>query len=208
MSNGTSYIPLIEKWEKYLETTSEPSIEGFSAWVLMHQPKPAEALVSDSFDQYFELNAHNSGHEIHTARAGYFIGRLYKYVKFYTKPVFARVGLGNLDEFGLLGALDEKGESSKKDLITDNLIEFTTGMDILKRLQSHGLIKEKTNKHDKREKLVSITAKGKRTLYHTYASFAQLPDVLADLHTNQRESLVKTLSHLDKFHKKQVEKMS
>jgi DNA-binding MarR family transcriptional regulator len=204
MTKFTSYVPLIEKWEQYLKTPTEHTLEGFARWVLKFEVSSKKTMVSESFDEYFESHSAANGNEINTARAGYFIGRMYKYVKHYTKPMLAEIGLGNLDEFGLLAALDEKAESNKKDLIIDNLIEITTGMDILRRLYLQGFIKEKTNKKDKREKLISITPKGQRTLYRMYAGFGQLPDVLADLEQTQRKSLVATLLHLDKFHKNQI----
>jgi len=61
---------------------------------------------------------------------------------------------------------------------------------------------EKPNAHDMREKLISITQKGKHTLYRIYEGFQHIQDVMVDLSVEEREKLISILKALDEFHTK------
>ena len=50
------------------------------------------------------------------------------------------------------------------EIINVHLVEFTTGMDIIKRLLNQGLITESLNESDKRSKLIHTTEEGKAVL--------------------------------------------
>jgi DNA-binding MarR family transcriptional regulator len=205
-----SYIPLIEKWEKYIDQTGNESLEHFAVWLLDQSRERPHAKTDGPYSDimnYFEENAEKSGSLLSTAQAGFFIGRLYKFVKFYAKNIFSGLPVRTLDEFGILASLDQKEECNKKKLIIDNLIEMSTGIDIVKRLIRLGLINEEVNQEDKRQKLVSLSPKGRDLIRSLYQKMAGLPDVLGNLGKEERLEIVRMLFDLNHFHTMNYEKL-
>lgn len=89
--------------------------------------------------------------------------------------------------------------------MVENLIDLTTGVDVIRRLVNKKLLKEKVNKSDRRERLISLTPQGKKTLGQVLQGFAGIQDVLADLSVEERQQLVAMLKSLDAFHSKLLE---
>lgn len=204
----TSYLPLIEKWETYLEAGGTESLEHFALWLLQHKKAERQAtdvLNDPGLQAYFNLNA--SGNFAYlSSEVAYLVGRLYKYVRNYTRPILLAAGLSSQDEFGILAHADYTGECTKKSAIEDNLIDTTTGIDAIRRLVNKGLLQEKVNEHDRRERLISLTPAGKTVLQQVYRGFASIQDVLAVLSQEERQQLVVFLKSLDEFHGKLYQK--
>jgi len=65
----------------------------------------------------------------------------------------------------LLFSIDERSEVRKTDIISYNLtLEPTTGIDILNRMISAGLLEERTDPKDGRARLLRLTKQGASTL--------------------------------------------
>jgi DNA-binding MarR family transcriptional regulator len=206
----TSYLPLIEKWETYLQTGGTESLEHFALWLLQHKKaerQTASVLNDPNLQTYFNLNAEGNFAHL-SSEAAYLVGRLYKYVRNYTRPILLAVGLSSQDEFAILAHTDFLGECTKKAAIEENLIDTTTGIDAIRRLVNKGLLQEKVNEHDRRERLISLTPAGKAVLQQVYSGFASIQDVLADLSQEERQQLVVFLKSLDEFHGKLNQKVA
>ncbi len=200
-----SYLPLIAQWETYLAESEADSLEHFALWILKNRQQSrqlAPALSDTDLQGYFNQNTEVEGFGYLGSEAAYMIGRLYKFIRLYTKPVFQAAGLGSQDEFGILAHVDRCGECTKKSAIEDNLMDTTTGIDAIRRLIKKGLLEEKINGLDRRERLISITPAGKDTLTNIYIGLASTEDVLADLGNGERQQLVGLLRSLDEFHSK------
>ncbi|WP_262885524.1 MarR family winged helix-turn-helix transcriptional regulator [Lunatibacter salilacus] len=78
----------------------------------------------------------------------------------------------------------------------------------MKRLINLGLVSEKVNKNDKRQKLISLTKKGKELLFKVYVGFSKIQDVMVGLNIEQRELLIHTLQSLDTFHTGNIQSLS
>ena len=89
---------------------------------------------------------------------------------------------------------------SKKDAISETLIDNTTGIDIIKRLIKKEFVNEKTNPDDKREKLVSTSEKGKFALTSLYIKLGSVQDLLIGMEDKEKINLVNYLKRLDIFH--------
>lgn len=200
-----SYLPLIAQWETYLAEGEAESLEHFALWILKNRQQSRQAgpaLPDPDLQGYFDQNTAADGFGYLGSEAAYMIGRLYKFVRLYTKPVFQAAGLGSSDEFGILAHVDRCGECTKKSAIEDNLMDTTTGIDAIRRMIKKGLLEEKINEQDRRERLISITPAGKDALTKTYGGLASTQDVLADLGSEERQQLVNLLRTLDEFHSK------
>ncbi len=203
MKENTSYIKLITSWEEYLRTGGEPTVERYARYVLENvqttDGDPAYWMSPDT-QQYFHDNTSRFEYTQHSSEAATLIWRLHKFIRMYTKPIIQEMGLASNDEFAILATVDIQNQCSKKAAIEENLIEATTGIDMIRRMLKLGLLLEKPLKEDKRVKMISLSAKGKKTLYTIYQKFAGIQDVLGKLEDADRIVLLRYLKELDQFH--------
>ena len=196
MKHNLSYQPLILNWENYLQSTNAPSLQGFAKYLLRSQIE----MIDDNNKVIIESNTLPENTPYLTAEAAELIFRLNKYIKNYGKPVLQEMGISSMDEFVILAFLLQKRECSKKEIINRNLIEFTTGMDMLRRMIKRGLLIERINTQDKRQKIISLSKKGKNVLFEILVKFKNITDVLGDLDKKEREIFLNLLKQLNKFH--------
>ena len=193
-----SYIKLIKNWESFLKNNSDGSLADFGHYLvgLATEDSPARTELDNYFDakttefQYSDLNS----------EASYLIWRLNKFSKGYIKELFEKLGVANQDEFAILSHVDYLKECPKKIAISDNLIEMSTGIDMIKRLLKKGYLLERKNPEDKRESLIRLSTKGKDKLAEIYTGFSTVPDILVDITPKEKRTLVAILKNLDKAH--------
>lgn len=191
--------PIIDKWEEYVVSSSDESIYNFAKWVL-NEKEVNEKLRNEDLQDYFDTRAEIHNLSYLNSEAGFLIGRLYKFMKIYTKSVLKECNISSLDEFGILAYIDLKNICSKKDAISETLIDNTTGIDIIKRLILKEFVTEKINPNDKREKLVSTSEKGKLALGSLYMKLGSIQDLLIGMNDKEKINLVNFLKRLDKLH--------
>lgn len=196
MSKRISYRPLIDKWEAFLETNQGQTVEDFARFVLQ-QKKGVEEESNHSIDDDGNITFN---YPYLAPEAGQAIFRLYKFSKIYSRPIMQSVGLHSFDEFAVLTTLLTNKEMTKNQLIHQNLIELTTGMDMLKRMLKHKLIKERVNPEDKRARLVSLSEEGRKAVFEILESFQTMEDILGDMNKKEREEIIGYLDRLDAYH--------
>ncbi|MFM2267697.1 MAG: hypothetical protein RL757_1138 [Bacteroidota bacterium] len=200
-----SYIEIITNWESFLAQSPDGSLEDFAQWLLAtsnQQKTRANSTLEGDLQQYFDNNTSEYSYTAANSEAAYLIGRLNKFIKRYTKPLFSDLGITNQDEFAILAHVDYLKESIKKTIIEDNLIDMSSGIDMMNRLLKRKWLIERTNPLDKREKLVSLTPEGKAVLLNIYKGLATIPDILVDMSDAQKNIFVQRLKDLDDFHTK------
>jgi DNA-binding MarR family transcriptional regulator len=207
MKNKNSYLPLIAAWENYLEITKKADIKDFAFWLLKNENIEIEKNEKP-LDAYFETNTQAHNYAYKSSEAAFLLWRLGKFIRYYTKPVLLENGLAGQDDFAILSHIDYKKSCSKREAIDANIIDPTTGIEIIKRLIKQGLVSEKLNKDDKRQRIISLTKPGKEKLYSIYTGFSKVQDVMAEMNVEQRELLIQTLKDLDLFHTKNVDALS
>ena len=110
-------------------------------------------------------------------------------------------GFASADEFLFLSLIAQMNRPTKKEVCLANATEFTTGVDILRRLLKHGLIQETPDDRDGRAKRLLLTEKGLCTVHQVYEQLAQLQNsVLADLDDVERKHFLQTLKYLNNYH--------
>lgn len=200
-----SYVPLIQKWEEFLAATGHDSLDHFAVWLLGNRQQKRQekgALNDKALGAYFDGTTDRHGYGYRSSEAAYLVWRLNKFVRFYTKPIFQETNLTGQDDFAVLAHLDYRPDCPKGEAIQANVIDATTGIDLIRRLIKQGLVAERPNPADKREKLISLTPTGRDTLHEIYRRFARIQDLLVDLSREEREALILTLKSLDDFHTK------
>jgi len=70
----------------------------------------------------------------------------------------------NIMDYHFLMMLDGHGQQRKTDLIANNHMEMSSGIEIIRRLLKNGWIGEEPNPEDRRSKYVSISPTGKRLI--------------------------------------------
>jgi DNA-binding MarR family transcriptional regulator len=199
MKMNNSYLPLIAEWEKYLAISHKADVKDFAFW-LLEKEKIQVVKQDEDLADYFENNSDAHNYAYKSPEAAFLVWRLGKFIRYYTRPVLLENGLASQDDFAILAHVDYRKSCSKSEAIDANLIEPSTGIEIIKRLVNQGFISEKVNKEDKRQKLISLTKKGKEKLYKIYVGFSEIQDVMAEMNVEQRELLISTLQTLDAFH--------
>jgi DNA-binding MarR family transcriptional regulator len=130
-----------------------------------------------------------------------YISNLYKYVKHYAKKVFENSIITGIDDFVFLMTIRYQKNISKSELIQQHLLEISSGMEILKRLQKENLIEEVENKEDKRKKSLELTSKGVSLLDSLMPEIGKVATLAsANLGNTDKIRLLNTLKHLDNFH--------
>ncbi len=196
-----SYIPLIEAWETFLKTNHKNSLLDFGHWLIENQSLETQNSITDNeLKNYFNSNNAEYNFSLQSSEAAFLIWRLSKFIRHYVKPILTEKGLSSQDDFAILAHIDYLKICSKKEAIEANIIEASTGIEIIKRLVKQKLILEKENKEDKRQKLISLTKKGQELLRSIYIGFSGIQDVLADMKKEERMMLIPVLKRLDTFH--------
>lgn len=182
-------VELVNLWHAFEKENPKAEIQDFCKNYLLgqevrEQPKP---LFTET---------HPKGRVLGGA-----LNRLYKMSIFYSKKNLVELEFKTLEDFVYLNNLKELGIVTKKQLIDKHVTEYTTGIEIIKRLINLGLVKEKHYPDDKRSTAIEITTKGKKMLQKCYPYMHQISDVLFDALTEKETyQLAALLTKLDNFH--------
>lgn len=121
---------------------------------------------------------------------GQYHNRIYRFALIFAKKALGTISLNNLDDFLYMVVLYRTGTPTKSELIQNNISEFTSGMEVIKRLVKMGLVEEFPDKEDKRSKRVKLTEKGKGVLFQGFGRMQQVAKIIfAGLDTREMEIL-------------------
>jgi DNA-binding MarR family transcriptional regulator len=123
------------------------------------------------------------------------------YAKFYIKKVLRKSHLQTPDEFSFLITLMTYDSLSKSELITKQVMEKTTGTEVIRRLIVRGLIVESADENDKRSIRVSITNSGREEILKILPFMSKVSEiVVGNLSKEEINTLSYLLKKLDYFH--------
>jgi DNA-binding MarR family transcriptional regulator len=124
-----------------------------------------------------------------------------RYAKVYFKKAIKNSLIQTQDEFSFLITLMTFESLTKTELITKQIMEKTSGTEVIKRLLAQNLLKEFADPVDKRSVRVAVTDKGRNEI------FKILPDmglaskvVVGNLNETETNTLAYLLKKLDHFH--------
>jgi len=92
------------------------------------------------------------------------IRKIGKFHVMYSNKALEGTGLEQIEEFGILVIIFNKKNPIKSEVIYDNLLELSSGTNMLIRLKKRGMISEYADEEDKRVKRLRLTSKGAETL--------------------------------------------
>ncbi|MEL7587331.1 MAG: MarR family transcriptional regulator [Prolixibacteraceae bacterium] len=158
---------LIDLYEEYEQEEKHPDLLGFAQWTinrLEEEPKLNQQI--DLRDRQKDKTASNQFLDDLKGKARFLevVARIARYHEFYTRKALKESAVNTRLEFLFLRTVDRMERARKTDLISSYHLEYTTGMDTIRRLKNNGLLYEVPDEADKRVRLLELTDKGKEVL--------------------------------------------
>jgi DNA-binding MarR family transcriptional regulator len=186
---------LIASLEEYEQEGGGNDLAHFAEWLHRAQGQAshvAEEIPHSRWDDY------PTDADAHIAMG---IGVLHTHAKHYIKTALKDTELKGLQDFTFLGALISHGDLRKSDLIAQNMIEFSPGMEVIRRLLRNGFIEDYDNPEDGRSRRVSITAAGRAVFERAMRNMNQVHQiVVGNLNSKEKELLLHKIRKLMVFH--------
>jgi DNA-binding MarR family transcriptional regulator len=189
MENKT--VELVNRWHEYQQKHSNASLTDFFRYSLQVE------------EQHFPLPEENHYNNIPTldARLSRCMGRVIRFQSMYARKALAEVDFKNLDDFLYLNTISRMDNPKKSEVIYENVSEFSSGTEIIKRLVQLGLVEESADAEDRRSKRLTITAQGKTILLKCYEKMQAVSAMsLSVLSTDDKELLFSLLLPVDLLH--------
>ncbi|MBK7428588.1 MAG: MarR family transcriptional regulator [Saprospiraceae bacterium] len=185
-----SLIPLIEKYEQ--ETGGKDDLQDFLQWAAGSKNN--------------NLSRDRNGLDIPPGEnlegvLGKYIVFLYRYARSYVKKALEDTALSHFDDFAFLVTLFVDQALSKTALIQKNIMDKSSGSEIIKRLTRHGFMEEFPSELDKRSKLVRLTKEGTIALLQTFEKMGKVSMLISgSLSEAEKIQLFELLHKLHHFH--------
>jgi DNA-binding MarR family transcriptional regulator len=147
-------IELVNLWGEFAEKQPSGSIEDFCRHYLAHRRRDESKGVL-------------VGGVVPAVADGLLlkiIGRISKLNMNYANLALEGTGLNQIEEFGMLGTIRQEKNPKKTEVIYANLLELSSGTDMLNRMKKRGLIQEYNDTGDKRSKRIKLTPKGEKAI--------------------------------------------
>ncbi len=155
-------VQLVNEWAAFEESHPGASIEDFCRYYLTVQRSQRE-VANPSFGG----GAVPPNPRSHLMKL---MGFLSKAAHTYMEKAFERISeIRQKEDFFILNIISNGGECRKTDVINQQLLGLSTGIDTLNRLLANELISERTDPTDKRARLIQATPKGRDVLARCYS---------------------------------------
>ena len=129
------------------------------------------------------------------------VGFLYRYAKGYIKKALEESTILTIADFGYLATVWQQGDLTKTQVIDKNIHEKNTGMEIIKRLITNGLLEQYEDLKDKRSKRLKITESGQAELLKSFDNMFKVSQIIAGkLTATEKIQLYYLLNKLHDFH--------
>lgn len=129
------------------------------------------------------------------------VSLLYRYAKMYSRKAMKDSGLRTVDEFALLITLMTHESISKQELIKEQVLEKTSGIEIVNRLIRQGYVEQFDGEKDRRSKMLKITAQGRQEIIQILPRMNQVSKIVVGNLTQTEQNLLTFLMRkLDDFH--------
>jgi len=129
------------------------------------------------------------------------VSLLFRYAKMYSRKALKDSGIKTVDEFSLLITLLTHESISKQELIREQVLEKTSGIEILNRLIRQGYIQQFAGAKDRRSKLLKITEEGTKELMRILPKMNLVSKIVVGNLSNSEQNLLSYLMRkLDHFH--------
>lgn len=200
-------LPLLEELLQLVAEFDEEAVQdevhlpGFIHWILQREKRQQDELFANYTQESLQKGKPSEEAMTPDILLTILVTYLFRYAKHYSKKALDQSPLSTLDDFTFLLTLNTQGSMTKSELIHQHLLEITSGVEILKRLERQGYIFTSANPNDRRSKHVSITDEGRTLIREMMDSMKQVSAIVAgNLSTTEMRQLLPLLMKLDSFH--------
>jgi len=163
-SNYSTVKQLIDLWETFEEEAiEEHNLLNFAEWMvdqLKERPfSNTKKRSKNEFLPHSETITFLEKLELNSRFQEYIL-RIARFEDFYIRKYLINLPLNSRLEYLFLYTVDDLDKARKTELINIHLVEYTTGMDTIRRLIKNNLLNELPDEQDKRAKLLVITNEG------------------------------------------------
>jgi len=126
------------------------------------------------------------------------IRKLGKFHVMYSNKALEGTGLDQIEEFGILVIVFNKKNPMKSEVIYDNLLELSSGTNMLIRLKKRGMISEDADQEDKRITRLRLTPKGEKALIKAKVQVLKVAGMMvAGLTEKEKQACIDLLTPLN-----------
>jgi DNA-binding MarR family transcriptional regulator len=191
-------VSLIEVYDKENKQSGNPDIPTFLKW--LQSRFEVQNLEKPEPDWIGKSNGRSADSVINTS-----LVHLYRYARLHAKEAILGSEFSTSDDLFYLISLVAEGSMTKTALIKYNVHEKPAGIQIINRLLSKGFVVQKKTEHDKRNRVIQITASGKEALgNHLQQMRLASQNVTEPLNYSEKMELIKLLLKMEDFHQQKT----
>jgi DNA-binding MarR family transcriptional regulator len=185
---------LLETTEKYEQEGGTPDMQHFARWVLKN---PDSTGGTAPGERPFQADYAAMPAALHLNLLIYRLQRLWE---IQTKSLFQEhADLANLNELRIMACVANKQQPKKNEVISEVLLESTTGTMLIQRLVSRGFLTETPDPSDRRAIRLEVTGPGNAALQSLLSAlWGELHPFLAPLDEKELHQAVDLLRRLDR----------
>lgn len=202
--------PVEQLWKAFEKEYPNGSLTDFGVWLIRKDVSSGLTMEKKKETTPIVSKQKVSGRMNQSDMVGIFISRLYRFLRMASKDLLAQHEVSSIDEFALLATLLVHPGMTKTELLKQNLMEITTGSEMLKRFVARKWLLQQRDKTDKRITRLSLSSKGQQIIFACMQTLDNIEDILSPLKKEERITLYELLDRLDAFHseKHQVKQVS
>lgn len=196
---------LIDLFEDFEQENRQLDVMSFAQWILsksLEEPELQDKVLDKTtsarfagasvpFKNYFDDKV-----RFLEAAAG-----IARYHEFYARKALKDMVINTRLEFLFLQSVDMLDRAKKTDLINIHHLEYTTGMDTIRRLINNGLLFEVQDETDKRIKLLILSDLGKSVYWQAQKRINDESTMFfTAISDNKWKKILPILEEIDDFH--------
>lgn len=200
---------LIQLLEEYERNHADFNLRDFAGWIIGKYDDETQTLSIQSqlAQKKVSPGKYNPGDE--KKRFLETIARLARFHEFYIRKGLKEMMINTRLEFLFLQTVGIMGKVKKTDLINHFHLEYTTGMDTIRRLINSKLLHEIQDESDKRIKLLVMSDLGKEVLDRSLKKMEEEGNMfLTAISDNKWKKTLPVLEEIDAFHEAIYQKHS
>lgn len=197
MSNKYDHIQkLIDYWSRFEDENKEIDIHSFGKWLI--QKKELYKIEDDHKSNQLKIESTSVINQESRQEIILQMSKIARFIELVTKKIFEGLPINNLIEFNFLYTANKSNAYNKKDIISKQMVEYSTGVDILNRLTRLNLIETSKDVIDKRNKKLRITSEGKKVILDAILCMHEVYELaFGNLSAHNIESLSNLLNVLN-----------
>ena len=151
-------VEFLAHLERFESEVPDGDLKSFCSWYLnqetpfYHQIKNEDSEIAQKIK---ELSAPSMNRLL-----GQTLFRMSRYADFYIRKQINSLGIKNIEEFRYLISFLVIESPNKTEVIQYNISEFTSGIEVIKRLIKNGWVIEHEDPEDRRSKRLELTQEG------------------------------------------------